>query len=102
MTAMVDEFADIEDGWGFLLQGVQWANSIIAGGTAHASGEELKETMVRLENAAWFIGLQRDRGHGSVTIDADGNTVVRYSMTTRWICAWRDARSRLRYDFTLP
>ncbi len=81
MTAMVDEFADIEDGYGFLVQGVQWATSIVAGATARTSGEELKETMARLENAAWFIGLQRDRGHGSVTIDAAGSAVVRYALT---------------------
>lgn len=81
MTAMVDEFADIEDGSGFLLQGVQWANSIVAGAAAHASGEELKETMARLENAAWFIGLQRDRGDGRVTIDAAGDAVIHYALT---------------------
>jgi choline dehydrogenase-like flavoprotein len=81
MAAMVDEFADIEDGYGFLIQGAQWATSIVAGGMARSSGEELKETMARLENAAWFIGLARDRGHGSVTIDAAGNAVVRYALT---------------------
>jgi choline dehydrogenase-like flavoprotein len=81
MTAMVDEFADIEDGYGFLVQGVQWATSIVAGGIARASGEELKETMARLENASWFIGLARDRGHGTVTIDAAGNAVVHYALT---------------------
>jgi choline dehydrogenase-like flavoprotein len=81
MTAMVDQFADVEDGYGFLLQGVQWATSIIAGGMARASGEELKETMARLENAAWFIGIARDRGHGGVTIDAAGDAVVRYALT---------------------
>ena len=37
--------------------------------------------MARLDNAAWFIGLQRDRGHGSVTIDAAGDAVVHYALT---------------------
>jgi choline dehydrogenase-like flavoprotein len=60
---------------------VQWATSIVAGGIARASGEELKETMARLENAAWFIGLARDRGHGSVTIDAAGSAVIHYELT---------------------
>ena len=36
--------------------------------------------MARLGNAAWLIGLQRDRGHGTVGIDAAGNAVVRYSL----------------------
>jgi choline dehydrogenase-like flavoprotein len=81
MTAMVDEFANIEDGYGFLIQNAQWALSIITAGMARASGAEHKQTMARLENAAWFIGIARDRGHGSVTIDERGNAVVRYSLT---------------------
>ncbi|HTN26123.1 MAG TPA: GMC family oxidoreductase [Solirubrobacteraceae bacterium] len=80
MTALVDEFADVEDGYGFLIEGAQWAPSIIAGGIARASGAEHKETMARLANAAWLIGLQRDRGHGSVAIDESGNAVVRYAL----------------------
>jgi hypothetical protein len=102
MTAMVDEFADIEDGSGFLLQGVQWANSIVAGAAAHASGEELKETMARLENAAGFIGLQRDRGHGRVTIDAAGDAVIHYALTDEVDVRSRGARSRPRFGFTPP
>lgn len=58
MTALVDEFADLEDGYGVLIEGVQWATSIVAGGLARSStAADLKETMAQLENAAWFIGL---------------------------------------------
>ena len=81
MTAMVDEFADVEDDYGFLIQNAQWATSIVAGGMARSSGEELKETMARLENAAWYVGIARDRGYGTVTIDADGDAVVNYALT---------------------
>ena len=81
MTAMVDEFADIEDGYGFLIQNAQWALSILAAGMARASGTEHKQTMARLEHAAWFLGIPRDRGHGTVTIDVHGNAVVRYDLT---------------------
>lgn len=81
MTALVDEFADLEDGYGVLIEGVQWATSIVAGGIARTSAVDLKETVAQLENAAWFIGLSRDRGHGSVTIDDAGNAVVRYALT---------------------
>ena len=38
MTAMVDEFANIKDGHGFLIQNAQWSPSVIAGGMARASG----------------------------------------------------------------
>ncbi|HSS25499.1 MAG TPA: GMC family oxidoreductase [Mycobacterium sp.] len=81
MTAMVDEFADIEDGYGFLIQNAQWAPSILVAGLARASGAEHKETIARFCHAAWFIGIARDRGHGSVTIDERGNGVVRYALT---------------------
>ena len=80
MSALVDEFADVEDGHGFLIESAQWAPSIIAGGIGRSSGREHKETMARLGNAAWLIGLQRDRGHGTVGIDAAGNAVVRYAL----------------------
>ena len=81
MSALVDDFAGIENGYGFLIEGAQWAPSIIAGGLAAGSGAEHKETMARLENSAWLIGLQRDRGHGTVTIDENGEAVVRYALT---------------------
>ncbi|MED5810963.1 GMC family oxidoreductase [Mycolicibacterium sp. 050232] len=81
MTAMVDEFADTEDGYGILIQGVQWSNSIIAGGMSRSSAQELKETMAQLENASWFVGIVRDRGHGRVTIDDEGNSVITYDVT---------------------
>ena len=81
MTAMVDEFANIEDGYGFLIQNAFWMLSVIAAGMARASGAEHKQTMARLEHAAFFAGIPRDRGHGSVTIDERGNGVVRYALT---------------------
>ena len=80
MAALVDEFANLEDGHGFLIEGAQWAPSVIAAGIARSSGREHKETMARLGDAAWLIGLQRDRGHGTVTIDDAGEAVVHYAL----------------------
>jgi choline dehydrogenase-like flavoprotein len=80
MSALVDVFAEYENGHGFLIEGALWAPSIIAGGIARRSGREHKETMARLGHAAWLIGLQRDRGHGTVGIDGAGNAVVRYEL----------------------
>lgn len=81
MTAMVDEFANIKDGHGFLIQNGQWSPSIIIAGMARASGAELKETVAQLGHAAFLVAFPRDRGHGTVTIDDNGNSVVNYSMT---------------------
>jgi choline dehydrogenase-like flavoprotein len=80
MTALVDEFADVKNGHGFLVEGAQWAPSIIAAGIASASGREHKETMARLGHAAWLIGLQRDRSRGTVEIGEAGEAVVRYAL----------------------
>ena len=81
MTAMVDEFADVKDGYGFLIQNGQWSPSIIIAGMARASGAEHKETVAQLGHAAFSVAFPRDRGHGTVTIDDNGNSVVNYSMT---------------------
>ncbi len=81
MTAMVDEFANVKDGYGFLIQNAQWSPSVIVAGMARASGAEHKETVAKLGNAALSIAFPRDRGHGTVTIDDHGNAVINYSMT---------------------
>lgn len=81
MTAMVDEFANIKDGYGFLIQNAQWSPSVIAAGIARSSGAEHKETIAQLNRAALSIAFPRDRGHGTVTIDDHGNAVVNYSLT---------------------
>ncbi len=81
MTAMVDEFADVKDGYGFLIQNAQWSPSVIVSGMARSSGAEHKETVAQLNRAALSIAFPRDRGHGTVTIDDHGNAVVNYSLT---------------------
>lgn len=81
MTAMVDEFANVKDGHGFLIQNAQWSPSVIVAGMARGSGAEHKETVAKLGRAAFLIAFPRDRGHGTVTIDDHGNAVVNYSMT---------------------
>ncbi len=81
MTAMVDEFANVKDGHGFLIQNAQWSPSVIVAGMARSSGAEHKETVAKLGRAAFLIAFPRDRGHGTVTIDDHGNAVVNYSMT---------------------
>jgi choline dehydrogenase-like flavoprotein len=81
MTAMVDEFADVKDGYGFLIQNAQFSPSLIVAGIARASGTEHKETIAQLGHAAFLVAFPRDRGHGTVTIDDNGNSVINYSLT---------------------
>lgn len=80
MTAMIDQFAHIEDGYGFLLQCLHWAPLVLSNVIARSSWAEHKATMARLDHAATFIGLVRDRGQGRVRIDAAGDSVITYEL----------------------
>ena len=72
-AALSHEFADLEDGYGFLLECSQPTTGIVGAATAWTSGREHKELMLDWPKIAGFINLTRDRGHGRVTIDATAN-----------------------------
>ena len=75
-AALVDEFANVEDGHGFLIEATQYAPGTAASATPFAGGETHKRLMERLRYGATFIGLVRDHGSGRVTIDADGQAAA--------------------------
>ena len=104
MSAMVDEFADVEDGHGFLIESAQWATVDHRRGHRPRVGRASSRRRWRgSANAAWLIGLQRDRGHGTVSIDAAGDAVVRYALDRRGRRARRAARrSPPRFASTRP
>ena len=74
-AALVDEFANVEDGHGFLIESTQYAPGTAASATPFAGGETHKRLMQQLRYGATFIGLVRDHGGGRVTIDADGQAL---------------------------
>lgn len=80
-AGLVNEFANLEDGYGFLVEGVQYATGLGASSVPFTTGLAHKEAMTDYRNSASFIGLVRDHGHGRVTLDASGGTVAWYSMT---------------------
>lgn len=80
-TGLIDEFRAIEDGYGYLIEGVQYTTGVSASALPWTGGREHKETMAQFRNGASFIGLVRDRGHGRVTIDDAGRAVVTYALT---------------------
>lgn len=79
-TALVDEFAAVEAGHGFLVEAPQYTTAIAASAIPFTTAREHKELMASFANGASFIALMRDRGHGQVTIDADGEAVVSYAL----------------------
>jgi choline dehydrogenase-like flavoprotein len=79
-AGLVDEFANVEDGHGFLLEAAQYAPGLAASALPFTTGEEHKELMSRFKYGATVIGLLRDHGSGRVTVDAAGQALPFYSL----------------------
>jgi choline dehydrogenase-like flavoprotein len=80
-AGLSDEFARLEDGYGFLLECPATGVGISASALPWHSGRDHKELMEGFGRSAAMILLIRDRGHGRVEIDRDGNSVVHYRMS---------------------
>ncbi|GGN72641.1 GMC oxidoreductase [Actinoplanes lobatus] len=80
-AGLVNEFANVEDGYGFLMESVQYTTGLGASALPFTTAAEHKQAMADYRNNGSFIGLIRDRGHGRVTLDPAGNTVAWYSLT---------------------
>jgi choline dehydrogenase-like flavoprotein len=80
-AALSDEFANIEDGYGFLLECPASGVGVSASALPWHSGVQHKTQMSQYGNSSAFILLIRDRGHGRVTIDRNGTAVHHYRMT---------------------
>jgi choline dehydrogenase-like flavoprotein len=79
-TGVVDEFAAVEDDYGFLIETAQYTTGLGASALPFTDARRHKEMMHDYSRGVTFIGLLRDRGGGQVTIDADGNAVHLYSL----------------------
>jgi choline dehydrogenase-like flavoprotein len=90
-AGLVDEYTDVEDGYGFLVETTQYGPSLIGSALPFTTAARHKEMMERVPFGGTFIGLLRDRGHGRVDIDADGQAVPYYSLTDEL-----DVRNTLR------
>jgi choline dehydrogenase-like flavoprotein len=80
-AGLCDEFANVEDGYGFLIEATQYAPALVGSALPFTSAEEHKALMEKVPYGATFIGLLRDHGHGRVEIDGDGNAVPYYDLT---------------------
>jgi choline dehydrogenase-like flavoprotein len=80
-AGLCDEFANVEDGYGFLIEATQYAPGLVGSALPFTSAEEHKALMEKVPFGATFIGLLRDHGHGRVEIDHDGNAVPYYDLT---------------------
>jgi len=80
-SGLSHQFADVEDGYGFLLEGGAASVGSTSAASPWESGRQHKELMADGPCSAAFVFLIRDRGQGRVTIDGDGNAVHSYLLT---------------------
>ena len=80
-AALVNEFLAAEEGYGFLLESVQYSTGLGASAVPWTGGAAHKEALAGYRDNGSFIGLVRDHGHGRVTLDATGQTVAWYDLT---------------------
>jgi choline dehydrogenase-like flavoprotein len=82
--ALVDEFAagQDDDGYGFLIEGVQYTTGIGASAIPWTSGEQHKAALEDFGHVATFIGLVRDHGEGEVVLDEQTAMGVPYYALT--------------------
>jgi choline dehydrogenase-like flavoprotein len=74
------QFEDLEDGYGFLIEGAQYTTAIGGSATPWTDGETHKDLMARYRYGATFIMLLRDHGHGRVVLDPNGEAAPFYSL----------------------
>jgi choline dehydrogenase-like flavoprotein len=79
-TALSPQFADIEDGYGFLIETSHASPSVTGSAVPWVTGHQHKEYMAQGPLTSSLVVLLRDRGHGRVTIDAAGNPVHSYDL----------------------
>ena len=80
-AGLCDEFADTGEGYGFLIETAQYAPGLIGSATPWISATDHKQRMSEFRFTANFISLTRDRGAGSVGVDANGEALPLYSVT---------------------
>ena len=89
-AAVVDEFRDLGDGYGLLVEGSQYYTGVFAFQLARRDGREAKEAMSKLGRMADFLFVLRDHGGGQVTVDDAGEAVHTYALTDeRDVAAYR-------------
>ncbi|GGS63422.1 GMC oxidoreductase [Planobispora rosea] len=80
-AGIVDEFRDMGDGYGLLIEGSHYYTGVFAFQLARRDGREAKEAMSKLGRMADFLFVLREHAGGRVTIDADGEAVHTYALT---------------------
>jgi len=76
-----DQFADLDDGYGFKLETVPLHPSLFALAVPWESGTQHADAMAALSRTTQVAVLLRDRDGGRVRVDDDGRAVVSYQLS---------------------
>ncbi|MEA2399370.1 MAG: hypothetical protein QOK25_2926 [Thermoleophilaceae bacterium] len=80
-TGLCHQFDDRDgEGYGFLIEGAQYAPAIGGSAIPWTGGAAHKEVMADFKYGATLISLTRDRGQGQITVDPSGEAVPWYSV----------------------
>src|SRR4051812_715542 len=79
-AGLCPSFGDLEDGYGFVVECPHVSLGAAASSVPWRSGRGHKEQVARFGHTCPLVMLVRDRGHGRVSVDSDGRTVVQYRM----------------------
>ncbi len=79
-AAVMDEYRDLGDGYGLLVEGSQYYPGVFAFQLALTDGKKHKELMSKFAHMCDLLFITRDHGGGTVTIDEHGEAVHHYSL----------------------
>ena len=79
-AAVMDEWRDLGDGYGLLVEGSQYYPGVFAFQLARTDGKQHKELMSKFANISDLLFITRDHGGGTVTLDEHGEAVHHYSL----------------------
>ncbi len=81
-VGLVDEFAPLDEGYGFLIEGVQYTTGLAASAAPWRDAHQHKEAIEQFRYGSSLIGLLRDRGddNGHVGLDESGMAQAFYSV----------------------
>lgn len=80
-AAVMDEFRDLGDGYGLLIEGSQYYTGVFAFQLARRDGREHKEAMSKLGRMSDLLFIIRDHTGGQVVLDDHGDAQHTYALT---------------------
>jgi choline dehydrogenase-like flavoprotein len=80
-AGVVHEFENIEQGHGFLIEGVHYTTAAAAAALPYTDAASHKHAMSNYRHCAVWMAVLRDHGNGRVTIDRAGKAMPWYSLT---------------------